>query len=367
MTTSAVAAGVVELRDRIRDAAASSTPLRIVGRSTWLDAGRPADAIETISTRELSGIVAYVPGDLTLTARAGTTLAEVRDATAEHNQWLALDPHGVDDGTIGATAATASAGPLATHFGTPRDLVLGVEFIAGTASVARGGGRVVKNVAGFDLTRLMIGAWGTLGVITEVTVRLHARPEVDLSMAIDLEDRPIEHVRQTLNRFPFKPFACEVLNAPLAESMLGMSSNVVLLRLAGNAEAVKLQRAAIAMLGAARECSHDVWAKLRDADRGSATVVRYSALPNRVAESWDVASQMHGARIHASPTRGIVRALADGNSLPASSDGVTRIAERVPGAQWSEFPSVDTALTRRMKKTFDPANVLNRGMAETLA
>src|SRR5439155_9619738 len=101
------------------------------------------------------GIVEYVPGDLTLTARAGTTLAEIRDATAAEQQWLALDPHGSDDGTIGATVATASAGPLATAFGTPRDLVLGVEFLTGGGALARGGGRVVKNVAGFDLVRLL--------------------------------------------------------------------------------------------------------------------------------------------------------------------------------------------------------------------
>ena len=91
---------------------ARGTTLRIVGRGTWLDAGRPVQATETLSTRELSGITEYVPGDLTLTARAGTTLGEIRDATAAHGQWLALDPYGTDDGTIGATVATGSAGPL---------------------------------------------------------------------------------------------------------------------------------------------------------------------------------------------------------------------------------------------------------------
>ena len=134
--------------------------------------------------RELSGITEYVPGDLTLTARAGTTLGEIRDATAAHGQWLALDPYGADEGTIGATIATASAGPLSTFFGGPRDLVLGVEFVTGDGVVARGGGRVVKNVAGFDLTRLITGSWGTLGVVTEVTLRLHARPRGDETFAL---------------------------------------------------------------------------------------------------------------------------------------------------------------------------------------
>ena len=120
------------IRDRIQDARARGTALRVAGRGTWLDAGRPVRASEMLSTRELSGIVEYVPGDLTITARAGTTLDEIRDATAAHGQWLALDPHGAPDGTIGATLATASSGPLSTFFGGPRDLALGVEFVSGT-------------------------------------------------------------------------------------------------------------------------------------------------------------------------------------------------------------------------------------------
>src|SRR5207247_2074887 len=145
-------------------------------------------ANESVSTRDLAGITEYVPGDLTLTARAGTTLEDIRLATAAHDQWLALDPYGGDEGTLGATIATASAGPLSTSFGTPRDLMLGLEFVTGEGVVVRGGGRVVKNVAGFDLTRLLTGSWGTLGVITEVTLRLHARPEAEESIAVRLGD-----------------------------------------------------------------------------------------------------------------------------------------------------------------------------------
>src|SRR2546423_1094720 len=144
MTTLAVDATVAQLADCVREAASRGAALRIAGRGTWLDAGRIVSAGETISTRGLSGITEYVPGDLTLTARAGTTLSEIRDATAAHNQWLALDPHGTDEGTLGATVATASAGPLATFFGTPRDLALGIEFVTGSGAMARGGGRVVK-------------------------------------------------------------------------------------------------------------------------------------------------------------------------------------------------------------------------------
>src|SRR5205085_2072238 len=138
------AGSTTELRDRVRDAASGRRSLRIAGGASWLDANRPVRAEATLVTSGLSGIIEYEPGDLTLTARAGTTLEEIARATAAHGQWLTLDPHGDSTrATIGATIATASAGPLAHHFGTPRDVTLGIEFVTGAGDVVRGGGRVV--------------------------------------------------------------------------------------------------------------------------------------------------------------------------------------------------------------------------------
>src|SRR5688572_27812167 len=165
------------IAEQVGDAYESRRPLRIRGAGSWLDAGRPTRSADTLSLAAHRGIVEYVPGDLTLTARAGTPLGDIVAATREHGQWLPLDPWGGDDGTLGATVSTGTAGPHALAMGMPRDVVLGMEFVTGTGAVIRSGGRVVKNVAGFDLTRLLVGSWGTLGVITEVTVRLRARPE----------------------------------------------------------------------------------------------------------------------------------------------------------------------------------------------
>src|SRR5256885_16615955 len=160
--------------------------MRIIGRCGWLEAGRPVRAERTLSLREESGVTSYVPADLTITVRAGTSLSEIAATAREQNQWLPLDPYGSPEGTIGATIATASAGPLSSSFGLSRDLVLGLEFVNGRDEIIRGGGKVVKNVAGFDLSRLMTGSWGTLGVITEVTLRLFALPKADRSFAIPL-------------------------------------------------------------------------------------------------------------------------------------------------------------------------------------
>ena len=168
---------------RVRDARATRTPLRIVGARQWLDAGRPCRAANELSLVALRGVTEYERGDFTITARAATPLAEIDAVTAREGQWLALQPFGSADGTIGATIATASWGPLASAYGTPRDQLLGCEVVTGVGEIVRAGGRVVKNVAGFDLSRLMTGAWGTLGAITEVTAasprapggRSHAR------------------------------------------------------------------------------------------------------------------------------------------------------------------------------------------------
>jgi glycolate oxidase FAD binding subunit len=352
-------ARVSELRDQIRDAASRGEALRVVGRGTWLDAGRPVSTTSTISTRELTGIVEYVPGDLTMTVRSGTTLGEIREATAKHNQWLALDPHGSDEGTIGATAATASAGPLSTSFGTPRDLVLGIEFITGTGAIARGGGRVVKNVAGFDLTRLLIGSWGTLGVITEVTVRLHARPQAEVSVAVPVGDDGAAKTRALLRRLPFAPYACEVVNAPLAKKLLGLESNAALFRLGGNAEAIRGQRDSLVELGTPQEIDPQVWQKLRACEPEGVSVIRLSRLPSEIDRTWRDAMSLDGSLVHATPSRGIVRAIF-GGGIPRSD--ATIIAERFPSALWPTIQQDVVPLSQRVKQTFDPSNVLNPGI-----
>src|SRR5205807_1279887 len=147
--------------------------------------------------------------------------------------------------TVGATLATASYGPLAHHFGTPRDITLGVEFVTGAGDTVRGGGRVVKNVAGFDLTRLATGSWGTIGVLTEATLRLRALPAVDATLVIDLgpTEWDVERTRFELRRLPFVPLAAQLLDGNLARALaLGARGPVFLVRLGGNEEAVAAQR-----------------------------------------------------------------------------------------------------------------------------
>ncbi|HEY7878642.1 MAG TPA: FAD-binding oxidoreductase [Gemmatimonadaceae bacterium] len=361
----------------VANAVARHSPVRIVGRGHWLDAGRPTRDASALLLDELSGVVAYTPGDLTLTARAGTTLADIAAVTADHAQWLALDPFGPLDGTLGATIATASAGPLAHAFGTPRDAALGIEAVTGDAAIIRAGGRVVKNVAGFDLTRLFTGAWGTLGVITEITVRLRARPQVDetWSIPVPANNGALEALCAALRAAPIAPLALELIDARLAAALSLGDHDVMLIRLGGSEESVRAQRDAIRTVGAAADAPAGVWDALRTSDPPGSAVVRFSDLPSRVADTWraarEITSLAGGARQHASVGRGIVRVIAPPNDdaavtalVHAAARAATAIPERLPGTCWSALttPMPNAELARRVKRAFDPANLLNPGI-----
>lgn len=249
MATATAPRTVEEIASVVRDARGG---IRIAGTGTWLDAGHPVRAELQLSTAALAGVREYVPQDLTISVGAGTTLAELDAATAANNQWCPLLSWGDDRATVGAVVATATAGPFAAALGRPRDLVLGLECVDGSGRIIRAGGRVVKNVAGFDLTRLMTGAWGTLGVITELHLRLRARPQVDESFVLQgaRSDALLEFLRGPL--------------APLAALQIDVSREPKwLLRLGGNAAFVSAARTALASLGTLSPQAPDVWARVR--------------------------------------------------------------------------------------------------------
>ena len=362
------------IAERIKDAHEARSPLRIRGAGTWLDAGRPTRLADAISLAEHRGIVEYVPGDLTLTARAGTALSEIVDATSANDQWLPLDPWGGDRGTLGATISTGTAGPHAASMGLPRDVVLGMEFVTGAGTVIRSGGKVVKNVAGFDLTRLLVGSWGTLGVVTEATVRLRARPERTMTIALDIPPGASDMgaVLQRLRSLPFTPLASEMVDTQLA-TQLGVGYNDVLLcRIGGNPKAVQGQLALLAGMGAYRELDEAIWPKVRTIDETMPAVWRWSNPPTVFSDLWVAAAtetrELAHVRVHGNPLRGIVRICADGDAdalaRAASAFGGTIVIERLPAASWTEAPSVVAAdpVSRAIREKFDPRGILNPGI-----
>jgi glycolate oxidase FAD binding subunit len=314
--------------------------------------------------------------------RAGTTLAEIERVTLEHDQWLPLDPYGSSDGTIGATIATASAGPLASSFGLPRDLLLGLEFVNGRGEIVRAGGRVVKNVAGFDLSRLITGSWGSLGVITEVTLRLYARPRADRTFVVNLrgdQATRLAHAAYTM----LAPYALQLIGASAARA-LGLGEHpVCLIRLGGNDAVVAEQLIALSRIARPEEAEADIWTALRKLDGDAETVVRISNLPVQFlgTSATILADDFPGIYTCIDPRRGVARVIVgahresneaitaaidtSGDYVADSSGSSEVIFEKLPSAEiWAHASPTVVAdpLSQGIKRAYDPHGILNPGI-----
>jgi len=283
----------------VRDARASARALRFEGAAAWSGAGTPAARVArdatAVSLSAMTGVVSYVPNDLTLTVRAGTTLAELDAITAANHQWCPLLPWGNDAGTIGATFATATAGPCSATLGRPRDVALGVEFVDGTGTLIRGGGHVVKNVAGFDLTRLIVGSFGSLGAITEVTVRLRARPAADVTWLVAATGPRAAERLAGIRRGTVTPFACELLT-PAAAHTLGVAEQSALVRFGGNAALIAAALSDVSSIGTVSELDPEVWTRYRAVDphpRSLAARPLAGSIARRIKERFDPAAIMN--------------------------------------------------------------------------
>ncbi len=182
----------------VRAARTKSEPLEIAGGGTKRDLGRPVQAAATLSLGGLTGIVLYEPSELVIAAKAGTPLAEIETTLREKGQRLPFDPprlhrlYGGDPrrSSIGAVVACNLSGPRRVHAGAARDSLIGVRFVNGRGESVKSGGRVMKNVTGLDLVKLMSGAVGTLGVLTEVTFKVLPAPETEATLVFEgLDDR----------------------------------------------------------------------------------------------------------------------------------------------------------------------------------
>src|SRR5436305_934549 len=170
----------LQARGLLADASRAGHSVRLVGAGTklsWGGAGVASDV--ELTTERLHRVVEHNAGDLTAVLEAGVPLARAQDTFAAGGQMLAIDPWPGEqrEATVGGILATADSGPLRHRYGAPRDLVLGMTVVLSDGTVARSGGKVIKNVAGYDLAKLFCGSYGTLGLIVSVNVRLHPRPQ----------------------------------------------------------------------------------------------------------------------------------------------------------------------------------------------
>jgi len=178
----------LELQAQVTNAIKNNQPLTIKGGGSKLFMGRETDkSLQILDVSGHSGIVNYEPVELILTARAGTPLIEIENALAENNQMLAFEPpHFSNSATLGGTLACNQSGPGRPWYGSIRDHVLGIRLINGTGKHLRFGGQVMKNVAGYDVSRLQAGAMGTLGVITEVSLKILPKPKAQVTLTWEL-------------------------------------------------------------------------------------------------------------------------------------------------------------------------------------
>ncbi|MBW0117250.1 FAD-binding oxidoreductase [Pseudonocardia abyssalis] len=351
-TTTLRPADLAEVRDAVRD-----TPgrLAVAGAGTaagWAGDLDTVDAVLDLSA--LSGVITHNPGDMTVSAHAGTPLRALTDELAEHGQHVSLDAARIADGaTLGGLVATGDSGPSSLVYGTMRDLVIGVTVVLADGTVARSGGHVIKNVAGYDLAKLLHGSHGTLGVLTEIVLRLHPVPQRAATLVVDAPLARAAELAARVLEGPYEPVALE---------WISHGSGQLLVRIEGTDEALpaRVQRLQ-EVLDGGDEAADDPWLRHAELTRGSpeAAVLRIGArpsvLPALVADvAADAATVGLGtgvATVSLPP-----HAVAEAHGRVHAAGGTSQLRYRPPGADapaWGPPPSA-LAVLRAVKTELDP-------------
>lgn len=388
--TSHAPATETQAADIIAEARARKAPLEIEGGGTRRGLGRPVQAAATLSTRALTGITLYEPAEMVISARAGTTLAEIEAALAAKGQMLPFEPgdcralYGTTgEPTLGGIAACAVSGPRRIQAGAARDHLLGVRLVNGRGEIVKSGGRVMKNVTGLDLVKLNCGAHGMLGLLTEVTFK--ALPKAPAAGTLVFEGLDDAQAVECLCAALGSPF--EVSGAAHLPGDIAGGAPRTLLRIEHFADSVEYRIGALAGLlakfGAARRLdegqSAAEWRAIRDvaalAQPGDHAVWRISTAPTRAPALVAAIRERLAARCFYDWGGGLVwlACAADGDcgaaavrgALAASGGHATLVrAPEEARARIDVFQPQGAALmklTAGIKAAFDPDGVLNPG------
>lgn len=342
-------------QERVRAAHAARSPLAICGGGTKAFYGNPV-AGEPFDTREYAGIVDYEPTELVVTVRAGTLLADVERELAAAGQMLAFEPpHFAPGATVGGTVAAGLSGPRRAYAGAVRDHMLGVRIIDGRGEALAFGGRVMKNVAGFDVTRLMTGALGTLGIVTEASIKCLPAPRAQATRAFDVSaDEGIKRVNEWGGK-------------PLPLSATCYAGGRLYVRLAGAAAAVE---SATAKLGGEAVAGGDAfWASVRDHAHPFFRSVRDGAALWRLSVKSTAPYADLGAEAlieWGGALRWLVAPRSDANKLRAwahaNGGHATLFAGRERSVEaFHPLPGPLAGLHARLRAEFDPHGILNPG------
>jgi glycolate oxidase FAD binding subunit len=385
---------VAELCDLVREQVSRGSALYPQGGATALEyggvPGRPGVAIETCA---LDRVIDYPHADMTITVQAGITASALRSILAEKHQRVQIDIPQADRATLGGVYATATCGPRRFGLGRPRDQIIGVSFVTSEGTEVKGGGRVVKNVAGYDFPKLLSGSMGTLGIISHMTLKV--RPIPESSMLLWTPFPSLESCAlalDSLNTSAARPVALDLLS-PLAAKSIGESLNlptenwVVVIGLEDSATSVQWQIGRLKdELGGTNsnvlegDAASIVWSALTEfqtIDAGPLSCLA-NLPPSRVVPLVQEVDRTRWS-IHAHAGSGIVRLHALGEwrledvsdevrriRRQAVQDGGNLILTRCP-TNWKGIlgvwgkPGADWELARKIKQTLDPHGALNPG------
>jgi glycolate oxidase FAD binding subunit len=332
----------------LRNANESGQAVIPTGGGTKLDWGNPPRRADVmLSTRRLNRILEHAWADLTVTVEAGCTIAGLQRTLAEHGQRLAVDPLWPEKATIGGILSTNDSGALRLGYGSLRDLIIGVTLALADGTIASSGGKVVKNVAGYDLPKLATGALGTLGVITRAVFRLHPLPRNTRTLKIAVDDAAA-----------MQRVVSSILDAQLAPAAVQARNGNVDILLEGTLDGIAAQESAIKEFGSVGEGSPDVW-KAREELFGNLPIVKFTTLPSRISAAAALFSRyvIQGTGVGYAQFEGDLTELrttteGDGGSLmilgPSKLDA------------WGS-PGDSLPLMRAVKDQFDPKGTLNPG------
>jgi glycolate oxidase FAD binding subunit len=351
------------------------------GRGSKINWGGLAKNIDiVVSTEHINQLIEHAVGDLTVTVEAGMQFAHLQDILAKSGQTLALDPSEPESATIGGIVATADTGSLRQRYGGVRDQLLGITFIRADGQIAKAGGRVVKNVAGYDLMKLFTGAYGTLGIITQVTFRVYPIPETSGTVILTGKVELISQAARILQGSELTPTQVDLLSSKLVTNLdLGTGIGLIA-RFQSVSESVEEQSKRLLAIGEklglhgviyAANQEADLWQRLpeqiHDPVTESTITCKIGVLPTQAVE---ILNNIEIGLIHLSSGLGLVRLKNQEQILPlrnlctANSGFLTILSASVELKKnidvWGDIGN-SLAVMRGIKKQFDTQNILSPG------
>jgi glycolate oxidase FAD binding subunit len=365
-----------ELADDLRRSALHERTIMLEGSGSKRAMGGPVEGDDTVSATGLRRVLEYEPRDLTVSVEAGMPWRELTQLLAANRQMVPLDPPFADWATVGGVIATNSSGPRRRLYGTARDMVIGMRFAMVNGKIVETGGMVVKNVAGLDMAKLIIGSFGTLAAIISVNFKVQPVPEMERTFVLPFATAAEAMAeRQKLLVSVLQPSAVDLLN-PAAGKTVGNASWLLAVRAGGNAGTVERYERELAQGGqtVAFEGSGQerLWRHIEEftpawlEQHPGGAVVRVSCT---LKEGGAVMESLPGpaiARAGSGVCYGYFAHADEAFSWQAKAPVPPSVIECAPvewkrtGEQWPR-PGGDLEMMRRVKKLFDPGNVLNRG------